>query len=319
MDKSIKNIVFVSEGGLGKVIASTAIVKRLKETYPDKRIIVVSGYPEIFQYNPNVYKTFRFDNPLYFYDDYINEESFIIKTEPYVDTAYIHGKEHILDVWCRQAGVERKGALPELFFMQNELSAAELYVKKITNGGKKKFVLFQWVGGIVPQDKEPMSFHDSLMKMHRRSIPQKIAQQIVNKLVKGTSIVGCVQHENLPALEGSERVFFPIRGVLALLKYADGFIGIDSYLHHAAAAMGTKGVVVWGGTSPKRLGYVEQKNLIKEACATPACHRPDSFLFDGNPSTGLWNCPHNEACLQWEAEEIVKNYYEAVESINKKK
>ena len=29
--EKIKNIVFISEGGIGKVIASTAIVKRLKE------------------------------------------------------------------------------------------------------------------------------------------------------------------------------------------------------------------------------------------------------------------------------------------------
>lgn len=313
MDKKIKHIIFITEGGLGKVIASTAVVKRLKETFPDKKIIVVSGSPEIFQYNPNVYKTFRFDNPLYFYDDYVNEESFIIKAEPYVDSDYVHGKAHLLEAWCRQSGVEWKSAKPELFFMENELSAAQLYVNKITGGGKKKFVLFQWAGGLVPNDKEPMNFHDAQMKMHRRSLPQKVAQQIVNKLIRTNSIVGTVQHENIPQLEGAEKVFFPIRGVLALLKYCEGFIGIDSFLHHAAMSFGTKGVVVWGGTSPKRLGYSEQVNMHKAACPIPACHRPDTFLFDGNPSTGLWNCPHNEACLRWDAEEIVQAYIKLVD------
>ena len=77
-------VIIVSEGGIGKVIASTAIVKRIKEEFPSKRLIVVTGYPDIFLHNPHVYRVFRFDNPLYFYDDYVTPESYVIKVEPYV-------------------------------------------------------------------------------------------------------------------------------------------------------------------------------------------------------------------------------------------
>lgn len=308
IDQKVKNIIFVSEGGLGKVIASTAVVKRLKEEFPDKRIIVIAGFPEVFQYNPHVYRVFNFNNPLNFYDDWVTPESHIIKVEPYAETDYIFNRKSLLEMWCNQIGFDLKDAKPELFFMRNEEEAGELYVKKITGGGKKKFILVQWCGGLIPNDKEGLSFHDSKNRMHRRTLPVKVVQKLVNKLITREYTVGVIQHENYPTIQGAERIFFPIRGVLILLKYAEGFIGIDSFLHHGAEAMGAKGVVVWGGTNPKKLGYSDQVNLTREVCPTPFCHRPDSYVFDANPTTGLWNCPHNEACLDHDADDILNAY-----------
>lgn len=309
----VKNIVFVSEGGLGKVIASTAVVKRLKEEFPEKRIIVVTGYPDIFQYNPHVFKTFNFSNPLYFYDDYINEESFLIKTEPYVAYEYMEQRQHLIDVWCKQIGIERKGAMPEMFFMKNEMESAQLYTDKLSHSGKKKFVLIQWVGGIVPATKDKSSFVDSLNRMHRRSLPFSVAQKLVNKFVSRDFVVGSVQHENFPELQGTERIFFPnqpARSVVLLLKYSRGFVGIDSFLQHASALFMNKGVVCWGGTSPNKLGYEHNINLTKQACPTPFCHRPDSYVFDQNPNMGMWNCPHDSACMNFDADEIIQAYEE---------
>jgi hypothetical protein len=320
-NKKIKNILFVAEGGVGKVIASTAVVKRLAEEFPDKRIIVVTGYPDIFLYNPHVYKVFNFGNPLYFYDDYVTPESYVIKLEPYTNYGYMFDSRHLIEVWCRMIGIEPRGALPQMFFMNNELEASKLYVEKITGNGKKKFVMFQWIGGIVPQSKDQMAVFDALMRMHKRSLPHNVAQKISNKLVSRNYTVGVVQHENFPDIQGAERMFFPntpVRGVVALLKYAEGFIGIDSFLQHAAAVFDKKGVVVWGGTHPKKLGYEANKNLTREACPRPFCHRPDSYVFDANPNTGIWNCPHNTKCMDYDADEIISAYEELI-ATNKKR
>lgn len=304
-DSRVKNIIFISEGGLGKVIASTAVVKRLSEEFPDKKIIVVAGYPDIFQYNPRVHKVFRFDNPLYFYDDYIHPESFIIKAEPYTDNRYIFDAEHLIEVWCKQIGIEPNGAQPELFFLDNEIEAAKIYIDKLTGNGKKKFILFQWVGGLVPKDKSREGFFDVVSRMHRRSLPQSVAQKLANKLIARDYIVGVVQHDHFPDLQGVERISFPIRSVIALLKFSDGFIGMDSFLQHASAAMGVKGLVVWGGTNPAKLGYQHNKNLTRSVCPTPFCHRPDSYIFDSNNVNGMWNCPHNAKCMDYDADEII--------------
>ena len=69
-----KYLIFHVEGGLGKNIASTAVVTHLKKKYPDRRIIVVSPYPEIFLNNKYIYRVYRFGATPYFYDDYIMEK-----------------------------------------------------------------------------------------------------------------------------------------------------------------------------------------------------------------------------------------------------
>ncbi|MBI5873000.1 MAG: hypothetical protein HZB36_02520 [Candidatus Omnitrophica bacterium] len=312
-ETKIKNIIFVAEGGVGKVICSTAVIKRLAEEFPEKKIIVLTGYPDIFLYNPNVYKVFNFGNPLYFYDDYVNSESFVIKVEPYTDYEYMFNVEHIIDTWCKMIGIERKGAMPEIFFLDNEMEAAKAYVDKITQQGKKKFIVMQWIGGIIPQNKDEMALIDAVSRMHRRSLSKSVAQKLANKLVSRDYVVGVIQHENFPDIQGTERLFFPntpVRGIIALLKFAEGFIGIDSFLHHAATVFGLKGVVIWGGTNPKKLGYEYQRNLTKQACKTPFCHRPDSYVFDSTSIGSIWNCPFNTKCLDYDADDIVSAYEE---------
>lgn len=306
----VKNIIFVAEGGIGRAIASTAIVAKIKQAHPDKRIIVVTGYPDIFLYNPHVFKVFNFGNPLYFYDDYVTKESYLMHVEPYRHHGYLHGERHLIDVWCEMLGLDPTDAKPELYFLKKEEEAGKLYVDKLTENGKKKFVLFQWVGGIIPKEKNAPTVLDSLGRMHKRSLPQNVAQKIVNKLVTRKLAVGIVQHENFPDLDEAERVCYPIRNVLVLLKYSQGFIGIDSFIQHAARAMNVPGVVCWGGTNPSRLGYPMHKNLNKTACSSPNCHRPNSYIFDANPSGFIWNCPFDEVCMNYDADEIIAAYEE---------
>lgn len=52
------------------------------------------------------------------------------------------------------------------------------------------------------------------------------------------------------------------RQACALLSKAALFVGTDGGLHHAAAALGKRAVVVWGGyTHPRNLGYDSHINL----------------------------------------------------------
>ena len=48
------NVIFQINGGIGKVVASTVVCKSIKAKYPDCKLIVVSGYPDVFLNNPNV-------------------------------------------------------------------------------------------------------------------------------------------------------------------------------------------------------------------------------------------------------------------------
>lgn len=62
----------------------------------------------------------------------------------------------------------------------------------------------------------------------------------------------------------SQRDTRSFRYACGLLSHACLFVGTDGGLHHAAAALGVRAVVVWGGlVSPKILGYADHLNLCR--------------------------------------------------------
>jgi len=312
LNEKIKNLVLFSEGGIGKNISGTVAVRNLKKKYPDKRIIVFCGFNEIFLHNPNIYKIFNFQNPLYFYDDYVNEETMFIKEEPYLNYDYINKKEHVTQSWCKNIGIDTDNTYPDIFLLDDEFEWAKVYSDKLTDEGKKKLILIQWVGGKVPEDKTKLGFKNSLVPMFRRSLPIETVEKLVEYFNSNGYKVCTVGHENYPQIKGAENIWLPLRYTIALLKYAHTFIGIDSFLQHAAASnqIDKKGIVCWGGTSPICLGYDKHINLTKEVCSNPFCHRPNSYLFDVHSSGTIWNCPVNEKCLRYTTEEII-NVFES--------
>lgn len=68
-------------------------------------------------------------------------------------------------------------------------------------------------------------------------------------------------------LDGPRQITTPnIRQALGILWHAPLLVTTDGALHHAAAALDKKAVVVWGGrTSPSVLGYANHDNLIGAA------------------------------------------------------
>lgn len=66
--------------------------------------------------------------------------------------------------------------------------------------------------------------------------------------------------KNHPQVKNARTASF--REACGVLACAELFVGTDGGLHHAAAALGIKAVVIWGGySSPKHLGYDEHINL----------------------------------------------------------
>lgn len=87
------------------------------------------------------------------------------------------------------------------------------------------------------------------------------------------------------------------REACALLSRGSAFVGTDGGLHHAAAALGKRAVVVWGGlVSPKILGYPNHINLHS---GTHSCGSTTS-------------CKHCRQALDWVTVEMVR---EAIMSI----
>jgi hypothetical protein len=240
-------------------------------------------------------------SPYYFYEDFIaNSNSVVFNVEPYQHYDYIYKHRHFVECWCDLLGIECDSIYPEVFFSDTEKELAETYVK----GFPKPLVLCQFEGGKIPQDRSTKQKLINKSAMYRRSLPQEVQQKVVDDLnVKGYS-VGVVAHENQFVPGCSDRVFMPIRAILAIIPYVKGIIGIDSLLMHGTAIYQRKSVICWSGTNPKVLGYDFNVNLRREVCPTPECHRPNSYLLDIEPNNFQWECPHNDRCCDYSPKEI---------------
>ena len=71
-------------GGIGKSIMATGVCRAYKQAHPQRRLLVVTAYPEVFLNNPHVHRVFRAGSTPYFYDDYVRDRSTAyLFAEPY--------------------------------------------------------------------------------------------------------------------------------------------------------------------------------------------------------------------------------------------
>ena len=88
------NIIFESYGGVGKVIMSTAIVKKLKQKFPESNIMVVTSQPSVWLNNPYVKHIYTPDQKPALNGLYINgnRDVKILMREPYSESDFLLNK-----------------------------------------------------------------------------------------------------------------------------------------------------------------------------------------------------------------------------------
>ena len=264
-------VIFNPEGGLGKIIASTAVLKFIQEKYPDYKIIVLTPWAEIFLNNPRVHRVYKSGNTPYFYKDYLEgRESIVLKGEPYFNTGHLYNKQHLIKSWCELHDLPFDGNVkPEIYF-----NAAEIQFYANNLQSDKPILALQTNGG---------PFDDAKQYSWTRDLPHEQSQILVNELSKIFKILH-ICRRNAPQFQGVERVddVPNKRTFLLLLLKTQKRILIDSCLQHAAAALDLPSTVCWVGTSPKVFGYDMHTNVVpvkpkKEECGG---NMIDSLFFD---------------------------------------
>lgn len=273
--------IFHIEGGLGKHVAATAVAKCIKSTHPDRQLIVVCSYPEIFLNLTFVDKVYRHGNTPYFYDTYIDgADSLIFKHEPYFTTEHIHKKLPLIENWCKLYNLEYNGEQPEIVFnMRNKQFGENIWRRP------KPVMVIQTNGGPMEGQRFPYSWS--------RDIPYSLAQKIVDHYSLRFHVIQICRHE-ANALSGAEVINQPLSNMelFSLLNVSKKNILIDSCLQHAAAAMKKPSVVLWVGTSPKVFGYDIHTNLVADI--PKSLSLPDSYLFDFSFNGEIHECPFLE-------------------------
>jgi ADP-heptose:LPS heptosyltransferase len=244
------NIIFSIEGGLGKSIMATAVLKAIKKQYKKANILVSTPYPDVFINNPNVNKIIKHDNSSGIYKNYVqNKEAKVFVADPYSTSDYITESKHLIQIWCEMFGVEYNGEMPELFLSKAEKQYFEPFYKL-----DKPILAIQPNGGAVNQ---PVKYS------WVRDIPSPIMSEIINTFKNDYSIVHIkrddqIMYDNtIGALDG-------FRSIAVLLSLADKRLLIDSSAMHIATALNLKSVVTWVGTNPKVFGYDMHTNIMHE-------------------------------------------------------
>jgi len=246
--KREKYLIFHVEGGMGKSVLSTAVIRALKKGYPDRKIIIVTAWDAPIFYNPAVYRFYTINQFQYFYDTYIKDQDVkIFRHEVYHHESHILEQKHITESWCDMIGVKYDGYKPEIYLNPRELEIAKDKIKP-TN---KPIMLIQSHGGSAQQYSKKSWFRD---------MPIELAQQLVNHYKSKYRILHIRTNDQLP-LQGVEQLTLPLRELYAVFPLSSKRIFIDSFASHIAAALDLQSTVLWVGNKPKIYGYKEHINI----------------------------------------------------------
>jgi hypothetical protein len=266
------NILFQINGGIGKNVAATAVCEGLKKKYPNSKLIVVSGYPEVFVNNPFVEKCFNFHQTTYFYKEYLENQEFeVFCHDPYLTTSHLKQNTHLIMSWFELFGLTYDNEQPRLYLTDREMN---FYRSKIVSD--KPLLIMQTNGGADGQ---------SLKYSWARDIPYHIGAKVVEEFAPTHNILH-IRRDDQPAYNNTAQLKDDFRVVASILPLAQIRLFMDSFAQHTAYAMGCKSTVLWVANKPQVFGYAVNDNIL----ANPFTVSPDlrhsylaKFDISGNP------------------------------------
>ena len=242
------NVIFQVDGGLGKSIMATAILKVIKKQYKKANIIVVTGYPDVFIGNPNVNKVLQQQQAVGFYKNYIhNKDTKVFVTDPYSTSDFITESNHLLKIWCDILGLTYNGELPEIFLSKGEKEYFAPFYKL-----DKPIMAIQPNGGAIGQ---PLKYSWS------RDLPASVVNEVVAQFKNDYSILH-IKREDQLIYENTIGALDSWRSIAIMLTLSVKRLLIDSSSMHIATSLNLPSVIGWIGTNPKVFGYDMHTNII---------------------------------------------------------
>jgi ADP-heptose:LPS heptosyltransferase len=241
-------IIFQVDGGLGKSIMATAILKVIKKEYKKANIIVITGYPDVFIGNPNVNKVLHQQQAVGLYKSYIhNKDTKVFITDPYSTSDFITESNHLLKIWCDIYGLKYNGELPEIFLSKGEKEYFAPFYKL-----DKPIMAIQPNGGAIGQ---PLKYSWT------RDLPASIVNEVVDYFKNDYAILHIKRDDQL-IYENTIGALDSWRSIAIMLTLSTKRLLIDSSSMHIATALNLPSVVGWIGTNPKVFGYDMHTNIV---------------------------------------------------------
>ena len=284
------NIIFQISGGIGKCVAATAVCEVIHKKYPDDNLIVISGYPDVFLNNQNVYRTFNFGMN-YFYDDYVDKKDVILMAhDPYLETSFVKQNEHLIKIWCELFDLEYNNEQPKIYltsretkFFENKFASDKPILLLQTNGGSQTEYKYSWA----------------------RDIPRNNVIDVINVFKNDYTILH-IKREDQLGFENTVSVSDNFRALCVLISLSEKRLFMDSFAQHTAAAMSKSSTVCWIANKQEVFGYKIHKNILSK----PFTKKPElknSFLTKFNIAGDFIEFPYNSEDEIFDSQEIIKS------------
>lgn len=244
----VQNVIFQCDGGLGKSIMATAVLKVIKKEHKKANIIVVTNYPDVFIGNPNANKVLHHQQAVGLYKNYINnKDTKVFITDPYSTSDFITESNHLLKIWCDIYGLKYNGELPEIFLSKGEKEYFAPFYKL-----DKPIMAIQPNGGAVGQ---PLKYSWT------RDLPAYIVNEVVSQFKNDYAILHIKRDDQL-MYENTIGALDSWRSIAIMLTLSSKRLLIDSSSLHIATALNLPSVVCWIGTNPRVFGYDIHNNIV---------------------------------------------------------
>jgi hypothetical protein len=290
----MKNLIYSISGGIGKSITATAVCKAIKKKYPSDKLIVLTGYPEVFSNSKDVDMAFGFGQEAYFYSKYIeNQDVLVMANEPYNVTEHILCKEHLIETWCKMFGLKYNGEKPvinltqrEIKYFQNKFASDKPIMLLQTNGGAQTDHKYSWA----------------------RDLPSTTVVKVIEQFKDNYNIIH-IRREDQLSYNNTTPVTDSFRALCVLLTMSSKRLLIDSFSQHAASALELPSTVCWVSNKPEVFGYDLHDNITANEFTTKPELR-NAYLSKFNITGELIEFPYN-------SEDEIFNVETIIESLSK--
>jgi len=285
------NIIFQINGGIGKCILATPVCEAIKSQHPNSQLIVMSGYPEVFLNNPFVDRSFAFGQAQYFYQDFIEGKDFkVFAHDPYLQTEYLMQNEHLVQTWTNMFDINTpEDILPKLYITERERI---FFSQKFYSD--RPILLLQTNGGAQGQD---------LKYSWARDIPSNVVQSVIEEFKNQYNIVH-MRREDQIGYEGTLTISDNFRALAVLIELSNKRLLMDSFGHHAAAALNKPSTVLWVANTPVVFGHDIHDNIV----ANPLTKKPElkhSYIQKFDITGNLLEFPYNSESEIFDVDKVI--------------
>jgi ADP-heptose:LPS heptosyltransferase len=257
-------------GGIGDAILLTPALRALATADRTRRIIVWSenpGHECVFKFNPFV-SSFRYLGRV---AKTLYSATAAHRWLPYVHTDYSRTIPSLLStqnasrIIADILGTSVRDEQLELFLSETELSTASATVKNL----KRPLIAIHTCAASSPNKHWNMANWEDLVSRNKNVTFLQIGNR------------------DEPVVRGALRLTgIGLRASFAIIKICDAFVGVDSGFGHAATAVRTPAIILFGATTPVIWGHENNLNLYSQRHCSPCID-----VLRSSP------CPFSVACM----------------------